>query len=250
MEVVHDGMIILQDEDIVMANEIFSDMLGYPNDDVIDIAFEDVIDAQTRRRDRDLFDKLLAGETASPFPTRFVSKNGQIVHVEIKPTAVTFDGAPAVLACVRNITTQVELETTVTELENRYGALYDKSPVAYFLLTKDGNIEQVNAAAEELLGQEAEDMIGKPISKFLPVPKPGYDPAAEIVREVLRGKSVKDLEMEMCTGDDKTIWISASSSALDPGPDKPVSIGFTAIDITRRRTMEQNLIHNTSGQFL
>ncbi|TFG96385.1 PAS domain-containing protein, partial [Candidatus Thorarchaeota archaeon] len=31
MEVVHDGMIVLQDEDIVMANEVFSDMLGYSN---------------------------------------------------------------------------------------------------------------------------------------------------------------------------------------------------------------------------
>ena len=99
MDVVHDGMIILQDEDIVMANEIFSDMLGYPNDDVIDIAFEDVIDAQTLRRDRELFDKLLACDSCSPFQTRLVSKQGQIVHVEIKPTAVTFDGAPAVLAC-------------------------------------------------------------------------------------------------------------------------------------------------------
>jgi len=241
MEVVDDGMIVLQDEDIMLANKVFSEMLGYPNDDVIDIAFENVIDPQTRRRDREMFDKLLGGETTSKFPTRLTSKNGQIVHVEIKPTTVTFDGAPAVLACVRNISTQVELETAVTELENRFATLYDMSPVAYFMLSKDGAIEQVNAAAEELLGQEAEELIGKPISKFLPEPKPGYDPAAEIVREVLRGKSVKDLEMEMLVGDDKIIWISASSRALESGSDRPVSIGFTAVDITRRRATEQRL---------
>ena len=241
MDVVHDGMIVLQDEDIVMANEIFSDMLGYPNDDVLDIAFEDVVEPQSRKRESEIFEKLHSGEVLSQFPTRLLSKIGQTVHVEIKPTAVTFDGAPAVLACVRNVSTQVALETAVTELENRFAALYDMSPVAYFMLSKDGAIEQVNAAAEELLGCDAEELIGNQISQYLPEPKPGYDPAAEIVREVLRGKNVKDLEMEMFCADDKTIWISASSRALDSGGDKPVSIGFTAVDITRRRTMEQNL---------
>ncbi|MBE0525756.1 MAG: PAS domain-containing protein, partial [Candidatus Thorarchaeota archaeon] len=196
---------------------------------------------QTRRKDSDLFEKILASETTPQFPTRLISKNGQIVHVEIKPTVVTFDGAPAVLACIRNISTQVELETAVTELENRFATLYDMSPVAYFMLTKNGAIEQVNAAAEELLGQEAEELIGKPISLFLPEPKPGYDPAAEIVREVLRGKSVKGLEMEMFRGNEKRIWISASSRALESGSDRPVSIGFTAVDITHRRSMEQKL---------
>ncbi|TFH05955.1 MAG: PAS domain S-box protein [Candidatus Thorarchaeota archaeon] len=241
MDVVHDGMIVIQDEDIVMANEVFSDMLGYSNDEIIDIAFDDIVEPQSRRRESEVFEKLRSGTIPSQFPTRFISKHGQIVHVEIKPTAVTFDGDPAILACVRNVSTQVALETTVTELENRFATLYDMSPIAYFMLSRNGTIEQVNAAAEELLGLEAEELIGNPISQYLPEPKPGYDPAAEIVREVLRGKSVKGLEMEMLGGNNKTIWISASSRALDSGPDRPVSIGFTAIDITRRRTMEQKL---------
>ena len=184
MDVVHDGLIVLQDEDIVMANKVFSDMLDYQNKDVIDIAFEDIVDPQSRKRDSDLLEKLLSGEGTSRFSTRLVSKTGQTVHVEIKPTTVTFDGASAVLACVRNVSTQIALETTVTELENRFATLYDMSPVAYFMLSREGTIEQVNAAAEELLGCEAEEIIGKPISGYLPAPKPGYDPAAEIVKEV------------------------------------------------------------------
>ena len=241
MDVVHDGLIVLQDEDIVMANKVFSDMLGYQNRDVIDIAFEDIVDPQSRKRDSDLLEKLLSGEGTSRFSTRLVSKTGQTVHVEIKPTTVTFDGASAVLACVRNVSTQIALETTVTELENRFATLYDMSPVAYFTLNKNGQIEQVNAAAEELLGCDAEYIIGKPISNFLPEPIPGYDPAAEIVKEVLRGKSVQGLEMEMFCGENKRLWISASSRALSSEAERPVSIGFTAVDITHRRAMEQKL---------
>ncbi len=241
MDVVHDGLIVLQDEDIVMANKVFSDMLGYPIKDVIDIALEDIVDPLARKSDSDLLDKLLSGEIKAQISTRFISKDGQIVHVEIKPTTVSIDGTPAVLACVRNVSTQIALETAVTEAENKFATLYDMSPVAYFTLSRDGEIEQVNEAAEELLGCDAEEIIGKPISNFLPEPKPGYDPAAEIVREVLRGKSVKGLEMEMFCGKEKTLWISASSRALTSGPEQPVSIGFTAVDITNRRSMEQRL---------
>ncbi len=241
MDVVNDGMIVLQDEDIVMANGVFSGMLGYQIKDVIDIALEDIVEPQSRKRDSDLIAKLLSGEAKSQFATRLISKNGKTVHVEIKPTTVEFEGASAILACVKNVSTQIALETAVTELENRFATLYDMSPVAYFTLSRGGEIEQVNAAAVELLCCDAEEMIGKPISKFLPEPKPGYDPAAEIVREVLRGKSVKGLEMEMYCGDDRTKWISASSRALSSGSEKPVSIGFTAVDITNRRAMEQKL---------
>ena len=114
MDVVHDGLIVLQDEDIVMANKVFSDMLDYPIKDVIDIALEDIVDPLSRKRDSDLLEKLLSGEATSQFSTRFISKNGQTVHVEIKPTTVSFDGVPAVLACVRNVSTQIALETAVT----------------------------------------------------------------------------------------------------------------------------------------
>ena len=241
MDVVHDGMVIIQDEDIVMANEIFSEMLGYQNDDILDTAFEDIVEAQTRRRDRDIIDRLIAGELVSQFASRLSSKSGEIVHVEIKPTAVNFDGAPAILVCIHNISTQISLENAVADLEKRFANLYDMSPVAYIMLNREGDIEQVNAAAEELLGQEAEDLIGRSISTYLPQPKPGYDPAADIVREVLRGKSVKDVEMEIQRSDGKTIWISASSRAMESDSDKHISIGFTAVDITRRRAIEQKL---------
>ncbi len=241
MDVVHDGMVIIQDEDIIMMNEIFSDMLGYQSNDILDTAFEDIIEAQTRRRDRDIIDRLLAGESVSQFATRLISKTGEIVHVEVKPTAVNFDDAPAILACIKNVSTEVALENAVADLEKRFANLYDMSPVAYFMLDRDGTIEQVNAAAEELLGEDAEELVGKQISVYFPVPKLGYDPAADIVREVLRGKSVNDLEMEMRRSDGRAIWISASSRALESESDRHVTIGFTAVDITRRRAMEQKL---------
>ncbi len=241
MEVVHDGFVVIQEEDIILTNSAFADMLGYEKDALLDTPFEDLIDSISRRRDQDLIEAFITGENATRFITRLTSKDNDVLHVEITPTQIKLEGEPAIIATVRNITSQMELEAHVTELENRFATLYDLSPVAYFTLNRNGIVEQVNAAAEELLGSDAENIIGKSLSEFLPDPEPLYDPGADIVKEALRGKSVSGLEIQMKRGDGKIIWTNISSSPLASGPEKASEIGLTAFDVTTRRGVEQRL---------
>ena len=241
MDVVHDGMVVIEREDIIIANPVFAEMLDYEIDDILDMPFNDILDPVSKRTDADKIEAFLSGKPIPQFTTRLSSKTGNPVNVEIKPTIVNIDGQSTILASIRNISTQIALESAVTELENRFATLYDMSPVAYFTINRHGIVEQVNAAAEELLGCDAEEILGKSLAEFLPEPKPGYDPGADIIREVLRGKSITGLEMEMRHKNDRSIWVSASSRALSSGIEKPAEIGFTAVDITRRRATEQRL---------
>ena len=245
MEVVRDGFVVIQDEDIILTNTAFTDMLGYEKDDLLDTPFVELIESVSRRRDQDLIEALVSGNNSTRFNTRLVSKNNDILHVEITPTEIKLDGAPAVIGTVRNVTTQMELEAAVSELENRFATLYDMSPVAYFTLNRNGNIEQVNAAAEELLGSEAVQLIGRSLSEFLPDPEPRYDPGADIVKEALRGRSVRGLEIQMKRGDGKIIWANISSSPLSSGTEKVSEIGLTAFDVTSRRSVEARLRHES-----
>ncbi|MHA2360186.1 MAG: PAS domain-containing sensor histidine kinase, partial [Candidatus Thorarchaeota archaeon] len=241
MEVVRDGFVVIQDEDIILTNSAFTDMLGYERDGLLDSEFEDLIDSKSQNRDKDLIEAFVTGENATRFITRLAAKDGNVLHVEITPTEIKLEGEPAVIATVRNITSQMELEAQVSELENRFAALYDMSPVAYFTLNRNGNIEQVNEAAEDLLGCDAEVLIGQSLSEYLPDPEPLYDPGADIVREVLRGNPVTGLELQMKRGDEKLIWVNISSRALISGTEKPDEIGITAFDVTSRRNFEERL---------
>jgi PAS domain S-box-containing protein len=245
MEVVRDGFVVIQDEDIILTNSSFSDMLGYEKDSLQDTAFEDLIDTMSRKRDQEMIEALVTGENATRFITRLTSKDKNVLHVEITPTEIKLEGEPAIIATVRNITSQMELEAAVTELEARFAKLYDMSPVAYFTLNRNGDIEQVNAAAEELLGCGAEKLIGRSLSDFLPDPEPLYDPGADIVKEALRGKNVSGLEIQMKRGDGKIIWANISSSPLTSGTEKVSEIGLTAFDVTTRRGVEQRLRHES-----
>lgn len=241
MEVVRDGFVVIQDEDIILTNSAFTDMLGYERDSLIDTEFEDLVDRKSKNRDKDMIEALVTGENATRFITRLAAKDGNVLHVEITPTEIVLEGEPAVVATVTNITSQMELEATVSELQTRFATLYDMSPVAYFTLNRSGIIEQVNEAAEDLLGCEADHLIGQSLSEYLPEPEPLYDPGADIVKEVLRGNPVTGLEIQMKRRDDKLIWVNISSRALNSGTQRPDEIGITAFDVTSRRNFEEKL---------
>ena len=238
---VGEGIIVIQEEDIVLVNTAVAEMLQYDKDDLLFRSFEELVETTSRRRDKNLIDSLSLGEDLSRFHTRLISKAGDVLYVEINPTPFMLDGEPAVLAAIKNISREIALETAVTELENRFATLYDMSPIAYFTLNREGVVEQVNQAAEELLARDADEILGRPISSFMPEPLEGYNAGADIIREALKGKSVSGIETTMVCPDGRELWVSVSSRALSTGVEKPVEIGFMVLDMTWRRGAEQRL---------
>ncbi|MCK5152299.1 MAG: PAS domain S-box protein, partial [Candidatus Thorarchaeota archaeon] len=120
---------------------------------------------------------------------------------------------------------------------------YDLSPVPYMTLDSEGAINQVNQATEELLGCSADGIIGRPLGDFLAkqVKEDEYDPSAAIINEVMRGKSVQGIELELADCEDRSVWVSVSSRSLNPEAERPTEIGLTAVQITRRKRAEETL---------
>ncbi|MFW9845629.1 MAG: PAS domain S-box protein [Candidatus Thorarchaeota archaeon] len=242
MDIVNDGIIVLIEEDILLSNAAFAAMLNYDVDEIIDSSFENLLDPSSIRFDRNLIDSLYSGEGLSGFNTRLRSKEGVTIHVEIHPVNVMYEGEEAVLACVRDVSRRIALETEVIELEQRFASLYDMSPIAYFMLNRQGVIEQINQAAEELLGCDGGDILGRPLGDFLPDSSSDYDPGAELIREVLRGKNVSGIEIQMLKPDERIIWANVSSRSLTTGGEKPTEIGLMAFDVTQRRASEMRIL--------
>jgi two-component system, cell cycle sensor histidine kinase and response regulator CckA len=63
-----------------------------------------------------------------------------------------------------------ELARAKADLErsrSRYVALFDLAPVGYFTLTRDGRIDEANAAAAELLQTDATKLVHQPLTAYL-----------------------------------------------------------------------------------
>ncbi|MHA2140025.1 MAG: PAS domain S-box protein [Candidatus Thorarchaeota archaeon] len=242
MEIVNDGIVVLIEEDVMLSNTAFAAMLNYDPEELEDSSFEDLLHPSTKRFDRKMIDALYSGEDLTKFNSRLQSKEGDTVHVEIHPVTVMFEGEQAVLACIRDVSRRIALETEVIELEQRFASLYDMSPIAYFMLNRQGVIEQINQAAEEFLGCDGSDILGRALSDFLPEADSDYNPGQELLREVLRGKNVSGIEIEMIRPDERAIWANVSSRSLSAGAEKPAEIGLMAFDVTQRRASELRIL--------
>jgi len=236
-------MLVIQDEDIIIVNDHFANMVGYDEDTLMDMDFGDLVDTLSRRHNEAAIEALSTGEDPSKFNTRLKTKEGDVLHVEINPTVIKIGDNSAVLAAIRDISRQIALEEAVIQLEQRFASLYDLSPIPYLTLNSEGLVTQVNQATEELLGCSADEILGHPLSEFVAdIPdSEEYDPSAAIVSEVLRGKSVEGIELEMKHSEGRSVWVSVSSRSLNPESERPEEIGLTAVQITRRRNAELKL---------
>lgn len=237
IQMANDGIIVIQDETIMLANPAFQRMLGYDDDPLVGRPITDLLETATAHLYSEVQEKFDWGEWGRPsFRIRFLKRNGTVLNVEISTSDFIHKGKPAILGIVRDITHQMELEAAIDSSETRYRALYDSSPIAYFSLSLIGNILQANKAAEHLLGYEAGDLLRRNLSSFLP-----SDDQEEIVRqvvsEVAQGKSVEDFEMQMKKSDGSSHWVSVTANLLEY-PDKSSTIALMALDADRRKNAE------------
>ena len=153
IKMANDGIIIIQDETIMLANPAFQRMLGHEDDSLVGRPITDLLETTTAHLYSEVQEKFDWGEWGRPsFRIRFQRNDGTVLNVEISTSDLIHEGKPAILGIVRDITHQLELEAAIDASETRYRALYDSSPIAYFSLSLIGNILQVNKAAEQLLG--------------------------------------------------------------------------------------------------
>ncbi len=233
----NDGIIILQDGRIVMANPAFLEMMAYDFANLEGRLITDLLDPTTAHQFSEGQDGFNWGQSGKPaFRARFLKKDGNVVHVEISTSDFIFSRKPAVMGIVRNVTRQVELEAAIDSSESRYRALFDSSPISYFSLSLMGNILQVNKAATRLLGYEEDDLLRRNFSSFLPNGI-GKDIIGQMISEAANGKIVEGFEMQMKTADGRLTWVSVTANLLQY-PDQSSTIALMALDIDRRKNAE------------
>ncbi len=233
----NDGIIILQDEKIVMANPAFLEMMGFDFVELDGKPIIDLLEPTSAHQFEDVQEGFNWGQSGRPaFRARFLKKDESLVHVEISTSDFVFSRKPAIMGIVRNVTHQVELEAAVDASESRYRALFDSSPISYFSLSLMGNVLQVNKAATRLLGYAEDDLLRRNFSSFLP-DGDGKEIVSQMLSEAANGKTVEGFEMQMKTSDGRSTWVSVTANLLEYS-DQSSTIALMALDVDRRKNAE------------
>jgi len=229
---------------IAFANDATRQLIGAADgEDIIGQDFVDFIhpdfraDAQARNR------TVLSGGKAEPnMPGQLVRHDGTALQVERSVTLCAYEGKPAFISVVRDISDRHEAQQALEDSTARLASILTIAPIAIIAVREDGMIELFNAGAEEIFGFEAADVIGRNLNMLIPARYhkshigyiSGFAKSSDKVRQMTDRNAIHALHR-----DGHEFPAEASISREDHPTGTLMTVALR--DITERRQAEEKL---------
>ena len=236
-----DGIFITAGEGAqVYANQRAAEITGYSVAELHKTGIKDLVHPDELGKIMERYRKRLAREPISrQYETIIVRKDGKSVPIELTAAKTVWQGQPADMVIIRDITERKRAEETLQESEERLRLVVQNMPIMLDALDADNNIIVWNQECKRVTGYSAEEIIGNPKALELLYPDTAY------LQRVLaewgeRGSDFRDWELELTSkeGSIKTVaWSSLSERFPIPGWDS----WAVGVDITERKRAEEEL---------
>jgi PAS domain S-box-containing protein len=158
-----EGILILQDGRFAYANPGALELLGYALEELVGREFVPFIHPEFRELVRERHRRRTAGEALAPrYDIRILTRSGEPRWVQIANERVDWEGRPAVLTVISDITERKAAEQALRASEERFSRMFREAPEAMTLVRAgDGTFLDVNRAWEERTGYARQDVIGR-----------------------------------------------------------------------------------------
>jgi PAS domain S-box-containing protein len=147
VENANEAIVLAQDEAVKYCNQKISELTGYSQEEMLSLGFDafihpgDLEMVQSEYRDR------VSGERpSSSYSIRIITKDDQEKHVFVNSALVDWNGKPATLAMLNDLTEPERVKKELKESEARFRNLMEQSPLTIAIFTPDGQFTDVNPA--------------------------------------------------------------------------------------------------------
>lgn len=168
-ESVNAGIFICRKGRFIYANPPAEIMIGYGREELLSMHLWDM--ARPENYD-EIKSKSEARDRGEKLPTRYETslraKSGDELYLDVTVDVISYQGDPAVLITMFDITDRKKAEDALRESETRNRALLEAIPDILFLHTKDGAYVDIYASNPLALIQRSEELLGKKIEEILP----------------------------------------------------------------------------------
>jgi PAS domain S-box-containing protein len=165
-----DAVVILQDGKFQFVNSAFRRMFGYAQEDIDSgLNFYELVQADALDAVRQRYEDRMAGKTISrTFQIDLVAKDGTLIPCETSATLINFNGRPADLVFIRDISERTMAEKAVQAGEETLRVLLDSTHDLALLVAEDGTVLTANDKAAQRYGKRPEEIIGTNIYSLMP----------------------------------------------------------------------------------
>lgn len=170
VESMPDGVFMYQDGRIVYANQSLGVMLGYQgHDELLGRSITEIVSPESfdlvHARIRHILE---SGKSASPQELTMVRRDGSPAVIESVGIGVEFEGAPAIVVVVRDLTERVRAEQALRFSEAKFSGIISISADAIVSIDELQKITVFNTGAEKTFGYSREEVLGAPLDLLIP----------------------------------------------------------------------------------
>ncbi len=240
VEKANDWILVVQDGTAKFVNQRSKELLGYLPEELIDTQWSNYVPRDELPKLIRRYEKRLAGEQVeSIYETSLLHKDGSRVEVEVNASLITYEGKPAVLIIIRNISERKRAEEALKKSEERFRMLTECSNDVIYTVRPDGIVTYVSPrimhfdyAPEEVVSQD-----------FLQFVVPNH---REYVRQefarALSGGGMFPTAFQWLRKDGQPQWVEVVGRTLYDESGHPVIQIGVGRDITERKRVEEVLL--------
>ncbi len=197
IENARDAIVVARDGYLVFANPIAEDMTGFRVENHLTRPFIDFVHPDDRQMIAENYLKRMAGESIpDQYTFRVVRRDGETRWVEIRVALITWEGAPATMNMIVDITDRKRLEESLIESEAMFKTLFNANPFIITISTvRDGRFVQVNESFERFFGYRAAEVIGKSSVELNLYPDPEQRQA--LLTQLLEKGTLRNFEADV-----------------------------------------------------
>jgi len=239
IENVNESIVVAQDTVLKFVNPRAVQLLGYSKEELLFRPFIEFIQPDDREMVSVNYAKRMKGEEVpGNYSFRVVTKDGVIKWVELSAVLFTWEGRPATLNFLSDITERVHAENALKESENLYRTIFETTGTAIAIDDADTTILLANIEYATLTGYSKEELEGKKSwTEF--VEKGDMDSILRYhrLRRTDHDVAPRNYEFRLIDRQGNVKYIHATVSLI-PGTTR--SLG-SLLDITERKKAEEEL---------
>ncbi len=240
----NDGIVILQDNHLVFANNKFVEITGYTRTEAIGKPFANFLSMEYRRMIIGKFKRNLEKKRETPhkYEIELLSKAGKKIPAEINSSIIEHEGRPAYMAIIRDITEQKTREQELLkliEVQKVLENVIESSPAIVFFWKPDENwpVEFVSENISQFGYTAKEFMSGKILYGNIIHPSDLEKMNHGTSRCFQEGGTNISLEYRILTRSGEVRWIDERSVIKRDAEGRIQYIHGIIVDVTERKNV-------------
>jgi PAS domain S-box-containing protein len=240
VENAREGIAVVQDGILKFVNPYLVNAMGYSENEHLSRPFIEFVHQDDRKLVMEIYMKRFKGEEIPlVYEFRTVDKQGNTKWLENNGIMIEWDGKPATLNFLRDITGRKMAEESLRQSQERLKILFESAPDAYYIHDLEGNFIDGNKAAEELVGYAKEEAIGKSMFELGMITEADVPKVIAAIAANREGKPAGPQELLLNHKNGSKVMVEIRSYPVDIAGETLI-LGI-ARDITERKKAEAAL---------